>query len=321
MRVPLFLLMVPALSWAQAPVIHVDQTHFDFGRIDGDTKVTHRFRVTNRGNAFLNITRLNPTCGCTSTVIGQWSLKPGESTDIEAAFNPAGFRGVVRKSIQVISDDPKNPAVNLTFEAEIVREITPSQEAVFFPVVRRTGTQKQSVKLISGTTRPVKVTGVEAPGARHLSFATRAEGKNAWVDITVDGSKLPVHQAVGTDSLAIRTDNPKAPLFNLTVQWEAYQALTATPSRVVFAEAPGRDLRQTIVITHGEHKPFRILSAKATSSLIRVEGLGRPASDRQEITVVLSGGAKAGLYNERLTLTTDSPDQGEIELRVAASLR
>jgi len=321
MRVPLFLLMVPALSWAQAPAIHVDQAHHDFGRIDGDTKVTHRFRVTNKGNAFLNITRLNPSCGCTSTVIGQWSLKPGESTDVEASFNPAGFRGVVRKSIQIISDDPRTPALNLTFEAEVVREITPSQEAVFFPVVRRTGSQKQSVKLISGSNRPVRVTGTEAPGARHLSFAARAEGNNAWVDITLDGSKLPPHQAVGTDSIAIRTDNARVPIINLTVQWEAFQALAATPARVAFAEAPGRDLRQKVVITHADRRPFRILTAKASSSLLRVEGLGGPATDRHEITVVLSGGAKAGLYNERITLGTDSPDQGELELRVAASLR
>lgn len=321
MRPSLFLLMVPALAWAQGPVIHVDQPHFDFGRIDGDTKVTHRFKVTNRGSANLNITRLNPSCGCTSTVIGQWTLKPGESTNVEAAFNPAGFRGIVRKSIQVVSDDPANPALTLTFEADVVREITPSQDNVFFMGARRTGTLRQSVKLVSGTGRPVRVTRVDSPGARHLAFATRPEGNNAWVDITLDGAALPPHQMVGTDALAIQTDNPKVPLLNLTVQWEAFQALTAQPPRVAFTGTPGGEQRQKVTLSQVDRKPFRILSAKATSGHIRVEGLTGGAADRHEFTVVLDKAAKAGLYNERLTVTTDCPDQREIELRVVAVLR
>ncbi|BDU78851.1 DUF1573 domain-containing protein [Mesoterricola sediminis] len=321
MRSPLLLLTVPALCWAQGPVISVDRPHHDFGRIDGDSRVTHRFRISNRGGANLNISRLNPSCGCTSTVIGQWTLKPGESTEVEAAFNPAGFRGTVRKSIQVVSDDPANPNLTLTFEAEIVREITPSQDSVFFQGVRRTGTTKHAVKLTSGTGRPVRVTRIDAPGAKYLSFGIRPEGGNVWVDIALDGAALPAHQMVGTDAVAIQTDNPRAPLLNVTVQWEAYQALTATPPRVAIAEAPGREHRQKILVANADRKPFRILSARATSSLLRVEGLGGGASDRHELTIVMDARAKAGLYNERITLTTDSPDQREFELRVAASLR
>ena len=37
--------------------------------------------------------------------------------------------------------------------------------------------------------------------------------------------------------------------------------------------------------------------------------------------MVLAANAQAGLYNEKVLLTTDSPDQPELELRVAAALR
>jgi hypothetical protein len=37
--------------------------------------------------------------------------------------------------------------------------------------------------------------------------------------------------------------------------------------------------------------------------------------------VVLAAKARPGLYTEKVLLTTDDPDQPELELRVAASLR
>ena len=120
MRFPALLLLVPALGAAQepspappsqpaqvhpapraeapppeakVPVIAIEQPHFDFGRIYADTKAVHRFKVANKGAAPLNISRLIPSCGCTSTVIGQWTLDPGESTEVEATFNPARVPG------------------------------------------------------------------------------------------------------------------------------------------------------------------------------------------------------------------------------------
>ena len=122
MRIPALVLLAPVVCLAQAaPHISFEASHFDFGKISADTKVSHRFKVTNTGQAPLNITRLNPSCGCTSTVLGKWTLAPGESTDIEVTFNPAGFRGLSRKSIQVVSDDPASPTSTLTFEADVVR--------------------------------------------------------------------------------------------------------------------------------------------------------------------------------------------------------
>ena len=102
----LLLACAAATLMAQAPVISFDKTHYDFGRITPDRKVAAKYRVTNTGNAYLSITQVRPSCGCTSTVLGKRSLAPGESTEVEANFDPHGFRGKVHKSIQVVSDDP-----------------------------------------------------------------------------------------------------------------------------------------------------------------------------------------------------------------------
>ena len=322
MRIPALVLLAPVVCLAQAaPHISFEASHFDFGKISADTKVSHRFKVTNTGQAPLNITRLNPSCGCTSTVLGKWTLAPGESTDIEVTFNPAGFRGLSRKSIQVVSDDPASPTSTLTFEADVVREIMPSTDSVFFQDLVRSVPRKISVKLTSGTERPVELTDAKAPGAPYLAMALRQEGKDAWVDITLDGRKIPAGRQLGADAVIVRTTNPKVPSITLTVQWEMRADVTADPLRVAWSEPAGKPLSSKVLLKQVDGKPFRILSWKSTNPALSVTGSDQPAASRHEIEVVLSADARPGLYTEKVLLTLDDPNQPQLELRVSASLR
>jgi len=322
MRALIFSLMVPVLCCAQqAPVIAFDHIHFDFGRIGGEGKATHRFKVTNKGTGQLNISRLNPSCGCTSTVIGQWTLEPGQSTEIEATFNPAGMRGQVHKSIQVVCNDPATPTTTLTFEAEVLREINPSTEAVFLQDVIRGVPQKRSIKLASGNGKPVRPEGIKTPGAPWLSATVRPEGNDAWVDIVLDGKAIPAGRMMGTDAVVVQTGNPRIPNINLTVQWELHAAIVAEPIRLAWVEPAGRELRAKVVLKQVDGKPFRVLSAKTTHPSFTVEGVDKAAAAQHAFQVVLAAAAKAGYYTEKVVFTTDSPDQPEIELRVSAALR
>jgi hypothetical protein len=322
MRIPALVAFASVVCLAQAvPHLTLDTTHFDFGKISADTKVSHRFKVTNTGKAPLNITRLNPSCGCTSTVLGKWTLTPDESTEIEVTFNPAGFRGISRKSIQVVSDDPASPTTTLTFEADVVREIMPSTDSVFFQDVVRTVPRKTSIKLSSDSDRPVALTEAKAPGAPYLGMALRQDGNDAWVDITLDGRKIPAGRQLGADAVFIRTANPKVPNVTITVQWELRPSVTTDPLRVAWAEPAGTELRHSVVLKQVEGKPFRILSAKTTNPFLSVSGISKTAAARQEVQVVLAPESKAGLYTEKVLFTLDDPDQPDLELRVTASLR
>ena len=326
MRLPALALLIPIVAFAQSPApavprISFDALNFDFGKIPADTKVSHRFKVTNTGQAPLNITRLNPSCGCTSTVLGKWTLAPGESTEVEVNFNPAGFRGLSHKSIQVVSDDPASPTTTLTFQADVVREISPSTDSVFFQDLVRSTPRRASVKFSSGTDKPVVLTEAKAPGAPYLTAALRPDGNDAWVDITLDGRKVPAGRQVGADAVVVRTANPKVPTVVLTVQWEMRASVTAEPLRVAWAEPAGKELRTKVLLKQVDGRPFRVVSAKTSNPLLTVEGAGLAAAARQELEVVLSADTRPGLYTEKVQLALDDPDQPELELRVSASLR
>jgi len=314
-------LVIPVVCFAQTPVITFEKTHHDFGKISADRKVSYHFKVTNTGQGTLNITRLNPSCGCTSTVLGKWSLAPGEGTEVEASFDPRGFRGKVHKSIQVISDDPTRGTTTLTFEAEVIQEIMPSTTTVFFYDLQRTAAKKATVRLASGNGQPVQVKETKAPGAPYLSATARSEGNDAILDIDLDGRKISTGKQRGVDSLTVITTSEKMPVITLNIQWELKASVVSSPERVAWVEAAGKVLQSPILLKQVEGKPFRVLDSKSSNPLITIEGAGKAASGQQDLRVVLAATAKAGTYNENVILFLDDPNQPELTLRVSAVLR
>jgi len=305
---------------AQAPVISFDKTHHDFGRITPDRKVAAKYRVTNTGNATLSITQVRPSCGCTATVIGKWSIAPGESTDLEATFDPRGLKGGVRKSIEVVCNDPKTPASSLTLEAEVVQEIMPSVESVYFHHVPKSATSRSIVRYASGNGVPVQIIDVKAPGAPFLAFAYRQEGKDLVMEVAFDGRKVPTGRFRGVEQATVHFTNPRMNQLALNIQWELKPAVQATPAELVFQDAAGRDLRQKLTLKQAEGHAFRVTGSRCSLPGVRVEGVG-PKAASQELSVVLPASMKAGRYSEVLSLTTDDPDQPELTIRLAAILK
>jgi hypothetical protein len=309
-----------ATLMAQAPAISFDKTHHDFGRITPDKKVAAKYHVTNTGNATLNITQVRPSCGCTYTMTGKWSLAPGEATDIEATFDPRGNKGLVRKSIEVVSNDPKTPNISLTLEAEVVQEIMPSVESVYFHQAPKTVPARSQVRYASGNGELVKIVDVKAPGAPFLTFTYKGEGKDQVLEVAFDGRKVPVGQLRGVETATVRFTNPRMSQLPLNIQWDLKPSIQASPVELVFQDTAGKELRQKLTLKQAEGKPFRVTGAKPSLAGMTIEGLNQKGGSL-DLTVVLPATVKAGRYNEVLALSTDDPDQPELTVRVVALLK
>lgn len=305
---------------AQAPVIHFDSFNHDFGRITPDRKVSAKYRVTNAGNAVLSITQVRPSCGCTATVLGKWSINPGESTELEATFDPHGYRGPVRKSIEVVCNDPKTPAVTLTFETEVVQEVMPSQDAVYFNTAR-SASQHVTVRYASGSGQPVQITEARAPGAPFLAFTWRQDGKDTLLDVAFNGRAVPKGQFRGVETATVRFTNAHVPQLPLDIQWELKPAVVPTPASLVFEGAAGTELRDKLVLKQAEGRSFRVTGMSCSLPQVRVEGLLQKAAPQQELSIVMPASMKAGRYSETLALSTDDPDQPELTIRLSAILK
>jgi Protein of unknown function (DUF1573) len=316
----LLLACAAATLMAQAPVISFEKVHHDFGRITPDRKVAAKYKLTNTGNAYLSITQVRPSCGCTYTMLGKWSLAPGEATEIEATFDPKGVKGLVRKSIEVVSNDPKTPNITLSLEAEVVQEIMPSVESVYFHQAPKSTAAHSQVRYASGNGEPVQIVDVKAPGAPFLTFSHKTEGKDLVLEVAFDGRKVPAGQLRGVETASVRFTNPRMSQLPLNIQWDLKPSIHPSPAELVFQGPAGKEQRQKLTLKQADGKPFRILSTKPSLEGMRVDGLNQKASIL-ELTVILPAELKAGRYSDVLALTTDDPDQPELTIRVVALLK
>lgn len=106
---------------ADAPAINVDNTEFNFGKINQGEKVEHVYVVTNSGKSDLQIRKVSASCGCTAVQPSKNVIAPGESVDIKTVFNSAGKTGNQNKTVTIITNDPKKSKLILWVKGEVVK--------------------------------------------------------------------------------------------------------------------------------------------------------------------------------------------------------
>ncbi len=112
---------------SQPPTISFSEEEWDFGKIKEDERPVHIFTIKNTGREELIISRVQASCGCTATMLSSDNIKPGQSAELQATFNPTGFNGIVKKNIYIESNDPQLPKTKVTINAEV--EPIPSPKA------------------------------------------------------------------------------------------------------------------------------------------------------------------------------------------------
>lgn len=93
---------------------------FDFGEVKEGTKPSHIYRFKNTGANPLKITRVKPSCGCTTPSWSKEEIAPGEEGFIEVSYNSKNRPGVAHKSITVTGNFEQYNKV-LRFKVNVIR--------------------------------------------------------------------------------------------------------------------------------------------------------------------------------------------------------
>ena len=94
---------------------------WDFGKISGLEKLTHKFSFKNTSDSIIQIISIVPSCGCMAAFPGDKFILPGEYGFIDVTFNPIGKRNNF-SSIVLVETNEKKPSYLLRLEATIVRQ-------------------------------------------------------------------------------------------------------------------------------------------------------------------------------------------------------
>jgi len=110
-----FLCLFQASTFAapkpQAPgLIVFDEIFFDFGTVTEGDIVKHTFKLKNTGAGSATISKVESSCGCTTTSGALKTYAPGESGSVDIAVDTKGKKGIVVKTISfTIENSPVSP--------------------------------------------------------------------------------------------------------------------------------------------------------------------------------------------------------------------
>src|SRR4026209_2222886 len=83
------------------PVAEIDAVEYDWGSVLQGEVVKHTYNITNKGGAPLVISRVKPSCGCTTSAKPERPIEPGQSGGVTLEIDTKKFTGPVTKTADI----------------------------------------------------------------------------------------------------------------------------------------------------------------------------------------------------------------------------
>jgi hypothetical protein len=103
----------PISPTAPYPKAVVDDTDYDFGRMEVGEEQSHVFTIRNEGQAPLVIVKGPTTCQCTISDVETGTKAPGESAKVTLTWKPAAEAEQFGKGADIFTNDPEHTTIHL----------------------------------------------------------------------------------------------------------------------------------------------------------------------------------------------------------------
>lgn len=316
----------PAPGAEAKPRLFVETRNHNLGKIlEGDlAKVA--WKIENRGTADLIIDHTSSACGCTVVKLREEDkiIRPGATLELQVEFNSTGRLGEQNKTIEVFSNDPLEPTVQLGFKGEVEMLYSSDPTSVVnLRVLRRGETAQRPLELIPmpghGT---LTVTSLEVENGAPIEVKSEPfeKGEQKGVKILFTISDSAALGSVNTSTtVKFRVDDVEREK-SYSVRGEIVGDLTWLPKVLDATRQPsiaGKSLAP-ITVTSTDERPFRILEADGGPLLAVSIAPGRKPNPETEylVQVEVSASAPPGPFGTSLRIVTNSLDQPVIEVPV-----
>lgn len=119
-------------SPAEPPRVLLPETEHDFGAVELNAEVVHRFKVRNVGSAPLTLRLGESTCRCTTGDVPAEPIAPGEESEISVRFLEDRHFGPFRQHAEIHTNDPRQPRFTLAISGIVKAELACDPERMDF---------------------------------------------------------------------------------------------------------------------------------------------------------------------------------------------
>lgn len=313
----------PAVSAEPAgelPAVYVPEMIFDAGEVEKGTVIEHAFAIENKGKGLLEILRVQPSCGCTTTGYDQ-KIEPGKSGKISAKVNTTAFSGSIHKTINVSTNDPKMASFQLAIKATLkaILDVQPSENQRLGLVFQ--GQPQESTFTLTatdGTPFDIKTVQADDP-ALQWDLTQSPDKKSATFKVI-----LPADHAPGplNGRFVLTTTHPKVETLTLNLYGTIRAPLTVYPTLVTFsglnaafvsANPDDISLNKTVTVAYEKGPELEIKSVSSSLKNLTAEVSPITPNQRYTVKLKLHPPVEVGSFEGKVTIETS---KGTLEVPV-----
>jgi hypothetical protein len=219
------------------PRIKFATNEYDFGRLQSGNSVKFSYVFTNIGDQLLEVTGVQPQCGCTTA--GDWSRKvePGQTGTIPIQYNSGHSPAMpILKTITVTSTDSTQSPLVLRLKGTIWNpiEITPSPAAL--TVLPDSDTGSTTLTINNNMETPVDVFEPQSSSPiLKMSLTTNVPGKQFYLTVSVTPGSAPSSMPC---SINLKTTATNIPTINAVLYLNVAALIATAPSQINLPQAP-----------------------------------------------------------------------------------
>jgi hypothetical protein len=294
------------------PEMVIKDTEFDAGTVNKGDQIKHDFVVENKGKGTLEITHVQPACGCTVTEFDK-QIAPGKTGKITATVNTTNFSGPIQKTISVTTNDAKMANFQLTIKATVkaILNVEPAEYQQLGLVFKGQPMEKVfTLKSEDGS--PFEITQINAddPALKYeVKVAQDKKSAEFKVILTPDHPVGPI-----SGRFTLSTTHPKAPSVVISVYGTIREPLTVYPTELVYSglsksfvnEHPEDvSLNKTITVSFEQAADLEVKKVTCSLPFVEATSTAITPNQRYSIQVKIKPPVKEGDFNGTITIDTN----------------
>lgn len=253
-------LICAALSTSAAevatPQIQCEEATFDFGSRDAAESVEHTFLVKNTGTADLEIKKVQPACGCTTAELEKNIIPPGDSAKVAAKLSLAGRSGEVQKPINIESNDPTNPTLQLLIKGIVSTDFQISPNTMMLQKDSPQALASASVIVKSLKNEPFEILTSQSESGKLKIRWDKLPDENAYqVTANLEDRYEPGQYG---DKITLETNHPTRKQLEVSVLVVVPAPISVAPSKLVLPQETSSPISRTIVLKNPPNSPLTI---------------------------------------------------------------